>query len=121
MKKPILYISTVLVFALIWVLIRFISTLPIGAGRGINSPDQKLIAEAMSLEGQRFWGGKRSYYEFTIKTTNGDLICHYKLDDPPQPLSDWYNEGEHLIIWATNSSSVTYNFNGGHLNLSVTP
>ncbi len=75
----------------------------------------------MSLEGQRFWGGKRSYYEFTIKTTNGDLICHYKLDNPPPPLSDWYDDGDHLIVWETNSSSVTYNFKGGHLNLSVTP
>ena len=121
MRKSIPYISTLLVFALIFVLFRFIASVPAGAGRGINSPDGKFIAEAMSLEGEKFWGGKMSYYEFTIHSTNGDLICHCRLNDPPQPLSDWYNDGDHLILWETNNSSVTFNFKGGHLNLSAKP
>ena len=75
----------------------------------------------MSFEGEKFWGGNFTYYKFTIKASGGELICHYKLDNPPQPLSDWREESEHLIQWATDSSSVTYHFNGGHLNLSVKP
>jgi len=79
------------------------------------------MAEAMSREGEKFWGGKMSSYEFTITSTNGNLISHCILNDPPRPLSDWYNDGDHLILWETNNSSVTFNFTGGHLNLSVKP
>jgi hypothetical protein len=123
MKKTSLIIGALVICALIGALVRFISVAgsSMGAGGGVDSPDKRFLAEAMSFEGEKFWGGKFTYYEFTIKTTNGDLICHYKLHDPPQPLSDWREESEHLIQWATNNSSVTYNFKGGHLNLSVNP
>jgi hypothetical protein len=121
MKKSILAISALILCAIIAALIRFVSVAPVGAYGGIDSPDKKFTALASSLEGEKFWGGKYNCYEFTIKATNGELICHYRLDDPPQPLSDWYNDSAQLILWATNSSSVTYNFKGGHLNLRVNP
>src|SRR5690242_17279606 len=117
MKKAIRFVCALIVCALIAAFVRFIQVSGFsGAGGGTDSPDKKFIAEAMSIEGEKFWGGKFAYYEFTIKGTNGAVIRHCKLEDPPLPLSDWYNESQQLIIWATNNSSVTYHFNGGHLS-----
>jgi hypothetical protein len=92
-----------------------------GNGGGAISPKKNLLAVGESFEGKRFWGGQYTYYEFSIKTTNDDVICHYKLENPPLPLADWREDGDKLIQWALDSSSVTYNFNGGHLTLSVKP
>jgi hypothetical protein len=90
-------------------------------GGGANSPDARFIAVGGTLEGEKFWGGKYTCYEFMIKTKTGVLISYHKLDNPQQPLVNWREDGDHLIQWATNSSSVTYNFTGRHLTLSVTP
>ena len=121
MKKTICIIGTLIALTLVGALIRFVNAAGIGAGGGKDSPDKAFLAEAMSFEGEKFWGGKYSYYEFTVKTSDGQRICHYTIPDPPEPLSDWREESSQLIQWATNSSSVSYNFDGGQLILRVIP
>jgi hypothetical protein len=122
MKKTIPVVSLI-VLTLAGALFRFVNIAGHsgGAGGGANSPNNKFLAAAMSFEGEKFWGGKYSYYEFTLTSSNGQQIYHSIIEDPPKPLSDWREESDRLIHWSPDSSSVDYAFNGGHLILSVTP
>ena len=114
MKKK----RTILIAALLLgILIRFVQVAPTGSGRGVESPDRKFLAEASDLYSKRFWGGIHNFYEFTIKTAGGKQVHHIVMDDPPQGTIDWREDG--VIQWASNSSSVTYTFNGGQLTLNV--
>ena len=90
---------------------------PMGCGRGAESPDKKFLAEASDLYSERFWGGTHNYYEFTITTAEGGRVHHIVMDEPPQGMIDWREDG--LIQWASNSSSVTYTFKGAQLTLNV--
>ena len=123
MKKPIRIIvyGTIVVLAVVGVRSCDVATKFSGNGGGAISPDKQFLAVGGTVEGEKFWGGKYTYYEFTIQTRTGDLVSYYKLENPPPPLADWREDGERLIQWDTNSSSVTYNFTGGHLTLSVKP
>ena len=118
--RKIVTVVSLIVLTLAGVLFRFVSIAGVGAGGGQNSSDKKFLAEAGSFEGEKFWGGKYSYYEFTVVSSDGQRICHYIMEDPPKPLSDWREESPHLIHWSPDNSSVDYAFNGGHLILSVT-
>jgi hypothetical protein len=126
MRKPIRIVAIVILLTFTGTMMRWwhVANNSLGAGGGgVFSPDEKLVAEAASFEVEKFWGGKCYYYEFSIRATNGNVICKNKLDldKPHKPLSNYYGDSAQLIIWDTNSSSVIYNFNGGHLTLSVTP
>jgi len=123
MKKPISIIVYGTILVLTTVCVRSIKVANKFSANGgtVASPDKRFVAVGGTLEGEKFWGGKYTYYEFSIKTRTGDLISSDKLDNPQRPLVDWRGNGEHLIQWSTNSSSVTYNFTGGHLTLSVNP
>ena len=123
MKKPIRKIGIVIILIFVAAFVRGfkVAINSGGAGGGAISPNKRFLAVGESFEGEKFWGGKYTFYEFTIESTNHHLISHCKLDNPPPPLADWREDGDRLIQWETNSSSVTYNFNGGHLTLSVNP
>ena len=68
MKKRVLVVGAVIVCALIGAFIRFciVAGNSVGAGGGIDSPDKKFIAEAMSFEGEKLdlrWSKERKVRE----------------------------------------------------------
>jgi hypothetical protein len=88
-----------------------------GGGRGAESPDKKFLALASDFYNKKFWGGTHNYYEFTIKTPGGGRVHHIVMDEPPQGMIDWREDG--VMQWASNSSSVTCSFKGAQLTLNV--
>jgi hypothetical protein len=112
--KSAVLIATLL---LLGILIRFVQIAPTGGGNGAESPDQKFLALASGLYSKRFGGGTHNYCEFEIKTAGGGRIHHIVMDEPPQGMIDWREDG--VIQWASNSSSVTYTFKGALLTLNV--
>jgi hypothetical protein len=117
-KKTTIILLALLVLA---VLARFAQVTfgSMGEGNGVESPDKRFLAHAQSFYTTKFWGGKRNYYEFTIKSAAGRRIHHLVMDEPPQGMisvrqDDW-------IKWAADSSSVTYTFKGTQLTLSINP
>jgi len=113
-KKSAILIATLL---LLGILIRMVQVGPTGGGRRAESLDKKFLAAASDLYSERFWGGTHNYYEFTIKTPEGGRVHHIVMDEPPQGMIDWREDG--VIQWASNSSSVTYTFKGALLTLNV--
>jgi hypothetical protein len=106
---------------LLGVLFRFaqVAVQSYSGGRATNSPDQKFLAVAEDFYKKKFWGGTHDYYEFTINTPGGERVQHILMDEPPQGMIDWREDGE--IQWASNSASVTYIFKGGRMTLDVNP
>jgi hypothetical protein len=92
---------------------------PSGGGRETVSPDKKYIARAYDYFGKGSGGGTNNYYEFSVRTAEGRPVQHIVMDEPPQGMIDWREDG--LIQWTSNSSSVTYGFKGGQITLSVLP
>jgi hypothetical protein len=117
-KKTVILIVSLL---LLVTLIRFVQVTlgSVGGGRSAESPDKKFLALASDFYNERFWGGTHRYYEFTIETVGGGRVHHILMDEPPQGMIEWREDG--LIQWASNSSSVTYTFKGAQLTLSVSP
>ena len=114
-KSAILIVTLVL----LGTLFRFIqvSLNSFGVGRAAKSPDKKYFAHAFDFYNQKFWGGTHNYYEFTIEMAGGGRVHHLVMDEPPQGMTSWREDG--LIQWASNSSSVTYIFKGAQLTLEV--
>ena len=115
-KKSAILIVTLLILA---VLIRFVqvSLNSGGGGRGAHSPDNKFLALASDFHNQNFLGGTHNYYEFTVEPAGGGQVHHVVMDEPPQGMTGWREDG--LIQWASNSLSVTYIFKGGQLTLEM--
>ena len=90
-----------------------------GGGRGAESPDKRFLALASDFYRKKFWGGTHNHYEFIVQVTGGQRIQHVLMDEPPQGMIGWREDG--LIQWAADSSSVTYSFKGAQLTLSVKP
>lgn len=90
-----------------------------GSGRTIESPDKRFSASAFDFHSKRFWGGTHNHYMFTVQATGGQLIQHVLMDELPQGMISWREDG--LIQWAADSTSVTYSFKGIQLTLSVSP
>jgi hypothetical protein len=86
------------IIILLGILIRMVQVGPTGGGRGTKSPDNKFLAEASYLYGKGFWGGTHNYYEFTVKTAGGRQVSHIVMDEPPQGMIHWREDG--LIQWA---------------------
>jgi hypothetical protein len=72
---------------------------------------------AWDFRAKRFWGGVHNYYEFTVTTAGGEGVHHVIMDEPPQGMIDWREDG--IIQWASNNSSVTYSFSGGQVTLNM--
>jgi hypothetical protein len=100
---------------------RFVQVLPYpqGGGRYQESPDKRFTAHASSLTDCSFFGGERSYYEFTIESEPRLRVRRMVIDAPPEGMIEWREEG--TIQWAADNASVTYSFKGTQLTLSVTP
>jgi hypothetical protein len=113
-KKTAKCIATIVLLA---ILFRFFLIAPSGGGRGVESPNKRFLAQVSDLYRKKFWGGKYNYYEFELKTADGDVIDHVVMDEPPQGMTSWRYEGE--ILWSSNSASVTYTFKGGRLTLDT--
>jgi hypothetical protein len=115
-KKSAILIATLL---LLGTLIRFaqVALNSSGGGRMAASPDSKFLALASDFHQKRFWGGTHNYYEFTVKTAGGGRVHHIVMDEPPQGMIDWREDGG--IQWVSDSSCVTYTFKGGQLTLNV--
>lgn len=111
----------ILAFILLGGFLRFgcVALDSIGGGRGLESPDKKFLALASDFYEKKFWGGTHNHYEFTIQTPGGQRIQHVLMDEPPQGMIGWRENGS--IQWAADSSSVTYSFKGTQLTLSVKP
>jgi hypothetical protein len=91
----------------------------VGGGRSADSPDKKFRASASSFRCERFWGGVHNYYEFSVNSADGRRIQHILMDEPPQGMVGWREDGS--IQWTLDSSSPTYSFKGTELKLSVKP
>src|SRR5262249_27815204 len=91
----------------------------LGGGRSAYSPDKKYRASAFGFHSERFWGGVHNYYEFSIHSADGQRLQHIVMDEPPQGMIGWRDDGS--IQWTPDSSSVTYSFKSTELKLSVKP
>jgi hypothetical protein len=91
----------------------------VGGGRSVDSPDKKFRASASSFRCERFWGGVHNYYEFSVHSADGHRVQHILMDEPPQGMVGWRDDGS--LQWAPDSSSLTYSFKGTELKLSVKP
>src|ERR1700683_220942 len=84
-----------------------------GGGQGNYSPDEKWSADAMTLHDSTILHGKRTFYEFTIRSHQTDSVQTVRrvtIEDTASPAIDWREQGR--ILWATNSSAVTFTFDG---------
>jgi hypothetical protein len=100
---------------------RFVQVLPypMGGGQYKESPDKRFTAHASSLTDRSFFGGERRCYEFTIETGPRQRVRRLVIDEPPEGMIGWRDEG--TIQWAADSSAVTYSFKGTQLILTNTP
>jgi len=93
-----------------------IAPYPQGGGRYEESPNKQFTADAFNLTDRSFFGGEKSFYEFTIKS-RGQQIRHVVMEQPREEMIQWRDEG--TIQWAPDNSTVTYSFNGMQLVLSL--
>lgn len=91
-----------------------------GGGQSLDSRNGLYEALAMSYRMERFWGGTRKYYEFSVmdKATRHSIhnIRMEHLDEKPQ---FWMRGGERIISWSSDSSEVTFAFQDVKLKLKV--
>ncbi len=92
---------------------------PVGGGQYRESFDKKLTASVSTMADRFFFGGERHYYEFEIEAGFRQQIRRIVIDEPPEGMIDWREEGS--IEWLADSSAVTYSFNSTQLILSVKP
>jgi hypothetical protein len=119
--------NKVIIFAVLTVLLlgaagyRFLQVLPypMGGGQYKESPNKQFTAHASSLTDRSFFGGERRYYEFTIEAGPRGSIRRLVIDEPPEGMIEWRDEG--TIQWAADGSAVTYYFRGTQLILTSTP
>lgn len=121
MKNTFIVITILAVLLMLAAGYRFFQVLPypMGGGQLKESPDKRFTAHASSLTDRYFFGGERSYYEFTIEAEPRQRVRHIVIDAPPEGMIGWRNQG--TIQWAADSSAVTYSFGGTQLILSTKP
>jgi len=90
---------------------------PICDGRESMSPNGRFLARAMSTYGPRLSAGPKSCYEFVIEDRAGTRLQHVEIPVPREDLINWRREGS--IIWADDSSSVTFEFKRTSLTLLI--
>lgn len=90
---------------------------PICDGRQVGSPDGRFVARATSTFAPRISDGSRSRYDFVIEDRAGTRLQHIEITMPRNNLVNWRLEG--LLSWADDSSTVTFEFTGARLTLSV--
>ena len=94
------------------------------AGPGVMppSPDGKFMASAFPWTEARGLSHNhdRTYSEFKIKADDSRVIRRVIIEDSAEiPPIDWYN-GEGHVVWATNSSAVTFSHDGPQTSFQMT-
>jgi hypothetical protein len=120
-KKCIIIFLVLVALLLVAAVYRFMQVLPypMGGGQYKESPDKRFTAHASSLTDRSFFGGERRYYEFTIEAGPRQSVRHLVIDEPPEGMIGWRDEG--TIQWAADGSTVTYSFRGTQLILTNAP
>jgi hypothetical protein len=91
-----------------------------GGGQYRESPDGKWQALANTLDDGSVLGPHRRYYEFVIRTPPpaSRTVRRMRIEDGTKPPIDWREEGN--ILWATNSSAVTFKCDARKTSLEIT-
>jgi hypothetical protein len=91
-----------------------------GAGRFQKSPDGKWVAFANTLDDGPVLGRHRTYSKFTIQTSppSPHTVRSMTVEDSATPPIDWREDGS--ILWASNSSSVTFKGDARPASLEIT-
>jgi hypothetical protein len=91
-----------------------------GGGRSQNSPDGKWAAFANTLDAGSVLGPHHTYSEFMIQTPppSPRTVRSMSIEDSVAPPIDWREEGN--ILWASNSSSVTFKSDARQTSLEIT-
>jgi hypothetical protein len=92
---------------------------PMGGGQIQQSPNKQFRASASTLTDRYFFGGERRYYEFLIETDPRERLRRIVIEEPPEGLIQWRGNG--TIVWAADSSAVTFTFGGTQLILNIKP
>jgi hypothetical protein len=93
---------------------------PLGGGAYKASPDKRYTAWADTLTDQHFLGGEVQYYEFRIRQGDspmGTIVRKVTIDKPGEGFISWRTDGQ--IVWAADSSTVTFNFGRTRLTLEL--
>jgi hypothetical protein len=90
---------------------------PICDGRELMSPDEFLIARALSTYGPHSSGGSKSYYEFVVENRAGRRLQYVEIPVKRDELINWRLEGS--IVWADDGSAVTFEFQRTSLTLLI--
>ena len=99
---------------------RLLSTLPVGGGQYLSSPNGQYQAYAEDFFKEDFWGRPERYYEFEILNTKKRKSVR-KLRMKPldeTPIFDMREKGN-IISWSSDSSEVTFAFQDVKLKLKV--
>jgi hypothetical protein len=97
---------------------------PDSGGQMPPSPNERLYASAFTWTDSSLLGHDRTYSEFLIQTSFPDsrVIRSVKIEDSaqssPQTIIDWREDGH--IQWATNSSAVTFSYDGPETSIQMT-
>jgi hypothetical protein len=93
-----------------------------GVGRYQESPDGKWVASAETLDEGSVLGPHRTYSWLTIQTPppyhSRGTVRSLRIEDSAVPPIDWRNEGH--ILWATNSSTVTFKCDARQTTMEIT-
>ncbi len=79
---------------------------PMGGGRYEDSPNGQFTANASNVYDENFWGSSRNYYEFDVRSKKGNVLRSVQLPGPPNPI--YFREGTGRIMWASDSTSVSF-------------
>ena len=82
---------------------------PIGGGRMQESPDGRLVAHALWMYDESFWGFTDTWYEFEVRSGGSDrVLARREVDVPPGQAVCRWRGGEGTIAWNADSSSVRF-------------
>jgi len=127
MKKVVIVAIAIGVLLLVVAAWRWIEVLPypMGGGQHLASPDGKLEARAADLTDKTFWGGERDYYEFSVSPTgaigSSAATKTVRMDIIPGTTRFSMRGGPNIILWSSDSKSVTFAFHDIELTLHVGP
>jgi hypothetical protein len=123
MKRPITILTGCLLLFLLGIGIGHLLSVPgpaSGTGQYKQSPDEKWVAFASTLEDGPALGPHRTYSELMIQTAppSPRTVRTMRIEDTAVPPIDWRDGGR--ILWATNSSAVTFKCDARQTTMEIT-
>ena len=93
----------------------------VGGGQHLRSPNERYEAWAGNFYSKRFFGGERQWYEFRIIRPPGGRVHGQYIVEPSndQPTFDM-RDGK-AILWAIDSTEVTFRFGPNSVTLKSEP